>query len=370
MRFILIIAAAAVVALSPTAAASELATRNVVLVTLDGVRIQEIFGGLDSAIAAHSAEDEYSEIEAGRERYWADTPEARRKRLMPFFWGTLVPNGMVFGNEDLGSRMRVRNDIKWSSPGYAEMLTGEPHAEIVDNSLVRYPHRTILEYAAETLGLDKSAIAQVGSWNGFPLAAASRDDAFVMNGAFESFPAAYSTPEIDALVELREQVMELWEESSNDGLTYRIARAYLQAHQPRLMWLGLGQSDDWSHADRYDRLLEYLHLADSWLADLWSTIEHHPAYKGRTTLIVTTDHGRGLTAADWAEHDESIPGSESIWLAIIGPDTPALGERVPGGTVYQGSVASTIAVLLGLDPQAFNANAEPPLPGALSTKED
>lgn len=366
MRFFLIIAAAAVVAISPTVGADELATRNVVLVTLDGVRTQEIFSGMDAAIAAHSAEDVYSEIETGRERYWAELPVERRRLLMPFFWGTLVPNGMLFGNEEYGSRMLVRNDIKWSSPGYAEMLTGAPHAEIVDNTLVRYPYRTVLEYAVEALGLQKSGVAQIGSWDGFPFAAASRDDAFVMNGAFQPFPAEYSTPEIDALVDIRQQVMELWEESSNDGLTYRIARAYLRAHQPRLMWIGFGQSDDWSHADRYDRLVEYLHLADRWIADLWATIEEHPAYRGKTTLIVTTDHGRGLTPSDWAEHDQTIPGSEAIWLAVIGPDTPALGERVPEGTLYQGSVATTIAELLGLDPADFNPEAEPPLPGVVA----
>lgn len=366
MRFILIIAAAAVVAISPTAGASEPATRNVVLVTLDGVRIQEIFGGLDSAIAAHSAEDVYSEIETGRERYWAESPIERRQLLMPFFWGTLVPNGMLFGNDAYGSRMLVRNGIKWSSPGYAEMLTGSPHPEILDNTLVRYPHRTVLEHAVEALRVPKSGVAQIGSWDGFPFAAASRDDAFVMNGAYEPFPAEYSTPEIDALVDMRAQVMELWEESSNDGLTYRIARTYLETHQPRLLWIGFGQSDDWSHADRYDRLVEYLHLADRWLADLWATIEELPAYQGKTTLIVTTDHGRGRTPSDWAEHDETIPGSEAIWLAVTGPDTPAVGERVPEGTVYQGSVASTIAQLLGLDPADFNPEAEPPLPGVVA----
>ena len=343
----------------------ELATRNVILVTLDGVRTQEIFSGLDPAVAAHSAEDIYSEIATGRERYGADSPEERRRRLMPFFWGTLVPQGMLFGNPENGSRMLVQNSVKWSSAGYAEMLTGEPHAEIIDNSLVRYPHRTALEYVAEALDLETTKVAQIGSWNGFPYAAAGRDNAFVMNGGFDAFPAAHSTPEIDALVGLRRDVMELWEESSNDALTWQIAKAYLRTHEPRLLWLGLTQSDDWSHADRYDRLLEYLHLADRMIADLWATLESIPAYRGRTTLLVTTDHGRGLTAADWAEHDQSIPGSEAIWLAVIGPDTPSLGDRVPEGSVYQGSVATTIVRLLGLDPATFNPAAPPPLPGVV-----
>lgn len=348
--------------------AADPVTRNVVLVTLDGVRTQEIFGGMDPAIAAHSAEQVYSEIETARQRYWAESPRERRELLMPFFWGTLVPGGMLFGNEDADSRMLVRNTVKWSSPGYTEMLTGEPRPEVLDNSLVRYPFRTVLEYVAEARNLSKAQVAQIGSWDGFEFLAASSDDAFLMNAAFEAFPAEYSTPEIDRLVELRRDVMQLWEESSNDTLTYRIAKAYLVKYEPRLLWIGMSQSDDWAHADRYDRLLEYLHLTDRLLADLWTTIEAHPAYRGKTTLIVTTDHGRGSGPADWAEHDESIPGSEAIWLAAIGPDTPKLGDQVPAGTVHQADIAATIVKLFGLDPEAFNPAAGPPLPGLIATE--
>ena len=354
--------------LSANVSAAEPLTENVILFTLDGVRTQEIFEGMDAGIAAHSAKQVYSDIETARERYWADTPRERRERLMPFFWGTLVPAGMLFGNEAAGSRMLVRNGIKWSSPGYAEMLTGEPHAEIRDNTFVRYPIKTALEYVAEARQLPKAKVAQIGSWDGFSFLAASRDDAFFMNAAFDPLPAAYSTPEIDTLAALRRDVMQLWEESSNDTLTYHIAKAYLLEHEPELMWLGMSQSDDWAHADRYDRLLEYLHLSDKLLADLWTALQAHPAYSGKTTLIVTTDHGRGLTPADWAEHDETIPGSEAIWLAVIGPDTPALADQVPAGTVHQGDIAATIVQLFGLDPNAFNPNAGPPLPRVVSPK--
>ena len=53
--------------------------RAVVLITLDGARIEEIFGGLDAAIVA-------SQLKAGErledqpiyQRFWAPTPEARR----------------------------------------------------------------------------------------------------------------------------------------------------------------------------------------------------------------------------------------------------------------------------------------------------
>jgi len=354
--------------LSVSAASAAPQTRNVVLLTLDGVRTQEIFAGMDDAVAKHSAEHVYSEIATGRQRYWADTPEERRNLLMPWFWGTLVPSGMLFGDAATGSHMLVRNKIKWSSPGYAEILTGQLQPAVVDNSLQRYPARTVLEYVLESKKLDRTQVAEIGSWDGFGYAAASRDGAFVMNSGYESFPKGVGTPEIDRLVALRRDVMELWEESSNDGVTYHIAKQYLQTYKPRLLWIGFSQSDDWAHADRYDRELDYLHLADRLIEDLWTTLQSLPDYKDRTTLIVTTDHGRGLGPTDWQEHDATIPGSEAIWLAVIGPDTPALGERVPAGTVHQSDIAATIVELFGLEPAAFNPDAGPPLPGVVNTR--
>ena len=349
------------VLLCPLLAFAAPRTENVILVTLDGVRIEELFAGMDPAIAASTAEDGYSDIEVARDRYWRRSSTERRLALMPFFWGTLAPQGVVLGNPELGSRVKVRNAIKWSSPGYTEIMTGAPQAEVVDNTLVRYPHRTIAEYIVAELQLDKSRVVQFGSWDGFKFTASSTDDAFVMNGAYEALPPALSTPDMDKLVAMRKDIQGLWEESSNDVLTFRLAQSYLAQHHPRFLWLGLSQSDDWAHAGRYDRLLDYLHLADRLLSELWASLQTNEFYRDRTTLIITTDHGRGRGPEDWVEHDETIPGSEDIWIAVIGPDTPATGEAGPSATVYQADVAATIARMLQLDPADFNPQAGPPI---------
>ena len=351
------------------ASAEAPADRYVVLVTLDGVRIQEIFGGMDPVIAnAPEAESGIYEIDVIRKRYWRETPEARREALMPFFWKTLAPAGMVLGNPAKGSRVTVRNDQWFSYPGYSEILTGQAQPDVKSNDFVRYPHKTVLEHVQAELGLGFSEVAQIGSWDGFKYAASRSDGGFLMNGARDALPAELSTPMIDLLVDLRRQVMQLWEESSNDVLTYRIALEYLKAHKPRLLWLGLGQSDDWAHARRYDLVLDYLHLVDAELAELWQTLQSTEPYRGRTTLIITTDHGRGRTPADWAEHDAGIQGCQDIWLAIIGPDTPALGEARDFADVTQSDVAATLLQYLGLDWRKFNPQAGPPVPGSLKTR--
>jgi len=350
---------------TPLHAAAGTANRNIILVTLDGVRIQELFTGMSAEIAASDADSGAEDIAVTRQRYWRDTAQERREALMPFFWKTLVPAGMVLGNPALGSPVTVRNLMWFSYPGYSEILTGQPQADVLSNDLVRYQHETVLDYIHRTLGLNRTEVAQIGSWDGFKMAASQHDGTFFMNGAYEPVPDEFSTLEMDTLGALRSQVMEVWEESSNDALTFRIALAYLKRHQPRVLWLGFGQSDDWAHARRYDRLLDYLHLADSLIGELWQTLQSMDRYRDRTTLIITTDHGRGRTPQNWIDHDTGIEGSQDIWIAIIGPDTPALGEVSGHPGVTQSDIAATMLQYLGLDYRKFNQHAGPPISGSL-----
>lgn len=342
--------------------------RSVVLVTLDGVRVEEVFGGLDEALAERDARDQYSEVASARERFGATTPQARRLKLWPHLWGRLVPAGVMLGNPAYGNPVRVQNKVGWSSPGYTELLTGRPRAEVVDNALVHYPYTTALEYAHQALGLEFQQTALIGAWDGFNTAAASRPDAFLMVGGHGTVPAPWSTPEIDRIAGLRANVMGLWEEGSDQWLTWAMGREYLTVRQPRILWLALGNTDDWAHADRYDRYLECLHQQDAILGELWDLLQSLDAYRGRTTLLVTTDHGRGRQGADWAEHDVSIPGSHDIWFFAIGPDTPATGEVETAGEAFLGQTAATLLDALGLDPDAWDSDALPPFPGVIARR--
>jgi len=350
---------------------AELRTENVILVTFDGVRTQELFEGMDADIAAHhEQQDGYSEIPELRKKFWRDSPEQRREVLMPFFWKQLAPMGVVLGNHGKGSSMQARNAVLWSSPGYTEIMTGQAQPEVVDNALVRYPHRTVMDHVRSTLRLDGSKVVQIGSWNGFRTAASATDGGFTMIGAYDPVPAPLATPEMELLGSIRREVMELWEEGSNDALTYRLAEAYLREHRPRFMWLAFSQSDDWAHAGRYDRLLAYLHLADDFLRRLWTALQSMDDYHDRTTLVITTDHGRGLTAADWLEHDSTVPGSRDTWVAVIGPDTPDRGEVAPATTVYLSDIAATLLQFFGIDYRQFNPAAGPPIPDTLTIDQN
>jgi len=342
--------------------AEPLQTRNVILVTLDGVRVEEVFAGLDEVAAANDEQKIYSEIATARERYGAGNAGQKRAALMPNFWLQLAPQGLILGNPAHDNHVIVQNQAGWSRPGYTELMTGGPRVEVEDYDDQRFAHKTVLEVAQEQLKLDFGQVIQIGSSNTYTRSAASTDDALLMIGSKDSIPMPWGSARMDELAELRREVMGLWEEGTNDVLTFHMSLAYLQQNQPRVMWLALLNSDDWAHEDRYDRYVEYLHSADSMIGELWDTLQSMDAYRDKTTLIITTDHGRGRQASDWKEHDTAtIPGTNDIWMAVIGPDTPDTGEVTTPGTTYQGQAASTMLHYLGIDYRLLGTDALPPV---------
>ena len=52
---------------------------------------------------------------------------------------------------------------------------------------------------------------------------------------------------------------------------------------------------------------------------------------------------------DWRHHGRKMPDSDQIWIAIPGPDTPALGEVKTESQLYQNQIAKTLAAFLGLN---------------------
>ena len=127
-----------------------------------------------------------------------------------------------------------------------------------------------------------------------------------------------------------------------------------------MLFVGYGETDDWAHSGRYDLVLRSAHQVDAFIAELWLTMQRMPQYRGVTTFIITTDHGRGSGPTAWRDHGQDVAGAENIWIAMLGPDTPALGEMT-SGTVTQSQIAATVAALLGEDWTVANPRAGKPL---------
>jgi len=48
-------------------------------------------------------------VRALRERFWRETPEARRETMMPFLWGMIARQGQIFGDPERHCDAMVTN---------------------------------------------------------------------------------------------------------------------------------------------------------------------------------------------------------------------------------------------------------------------
>jgi bisphosphoglycerate-independent phosphoglycerate mutase (AlkP superfamily) len=122
----------------------------------------------------------------------------------------------------------------------------------------------------------------------------------------------------------------------------------MKRERPRVIFIGFDETDEHGHGGRYDEYLKSAHKADRLIGELWAYIQSDPFYRDQTTLLITTDHGRGKGRNSWRKHQLLSPGSGQIWFAVLGPDTPAFGEMKFRSKYYQKQVASTVAAFLGL----------------------
>jgi hypothetical protein len=374
MRLLRIVAAmliAAVLAHESRMAGSQppgprgLKTRNVLLVTTDGLRWQEVFGGAELALL-NKEHGGVVDINALKVAFQRDTREARRAALMPFFWSTIARQGQVFGDAEAGEQVTVTNGLNFSYPGYNELFTGWADPRIDRNDKVSNVNVTVLEWLNRRADFH-GRIAAFGSWDVFPYILNRWRSKLRIVAAWQPQHSRNLSTEERMIAELKAETPRLWPECCFDMFTFHSALAYLKRKQPRVLYIGLGETDEWGHAGRYDQYLKAAHRVDGYLKTLWETVQSIPQYRGTTTMIVTTDHGRGHGPVEWKHHGAKIRGSERIWMAVMGPDTPVRqpeeGTRLV--SVTQSQVAATLAALLGQDYRGFAPRAAPPIASVL-----
>ncbi len=347
------------------------AAQNVVLITLDGVRWQEVFNGADNSLINNT--DFVKKPEQLKTQFWAKTANERQQLLMPFLTQVVAKKGIIIGDRANGSTMSVSNPWYFSYPGYNEILTGEVDENINSNNKVLNPNKTILE-RLDKLPEFKSSTALFGSWDVFPYIVNTKRSNVYVNAGFMSIEENLFT-DAPLLNALQNEIPSPWYNVRLDSFTYRFAKAYMLAKKPKLLVISLGETDDFAHDGHYDQYLKSARQSDAFIKDLWATIQTTAGYKNNTTLIITTDHGRGNNANDWQHHSskralaelklgentypEGIVGSEHIWLAAIGPAIKGSGLIKTKNELKQAQIAATVLKALGQNPNEINSNMAP-----------
>ena len=368
-----------------TSNAQNLKTENVVLVTIDGVRWQEVFRGVDKGLLNNKL---YTKgAPTLKEKFWDKNSDKRAKLLMPFLWNTISHQGVLIGNRDSGSYMNVTNPAVVSYPGYSEIFIGYGDPSIDSNNKIWNPNVNVLEWIEKQPEFS-SKVSAFGSWNALPyILNTQRATNLVVNSGFKPISGDLSTHE-KWLNKMLGDTLGTSENARFDAFTQDYAIEHIKKKKPRLMYIGYGDTDNFAHDGRYGQYIKAIHRSDRFIAQLWHFLQNDPQYKDKTTLIITTDHGRGeVPQAAWKHHgsaaymasgnhedyaqyiETGIVGSNQIWIAVIGPDTPHKGLLQSTVPWEQNQVAATIAAFFNLDYNQFQKKAGKPIKAVLGNQQ-
>jgi hypothetical protein len=309
----------------------------VLLVTQDGLRWQEVFGGAQETLID-------SKDDASRGEFLRETAEARREALMPFLWTVVARQGQIYGNREKGSTAQVTNGKKFSYPGYNEFLTGAPDPRIDSNGKIPNPNINVLEWINQQPSF-KGRAAAFGTWDRLPyILNRERSGLYIVAGE-EPIPDDPLTERQAAINDLKSDTPDPWPGNPFDSFSFQAALEHLRLHRPRVLYLMLGETDEWAHEGNYRQYLLATQRTDRFVRALWETAQQ--ISPGHVSLLFTTDHGRG-DGPEWKDHGEKIEGAENVWIAMMGPQVASLGERSSVPLVTSSQVAATVAKLAGL----------------------
>ena len=138
---------------------------NIILITLDGVRWQEVFNGVDLDLIENKKFTKNSTLL--KDMFLSDDNKNRQQKLLPFIGNYINNKGVLIGNRDEGSILKLTNDQLFSYPGYNEILTGFADSSITSNDKIYNKNKTILELLNRNENYS-GRVAAFCSWDVFP----------------------------------------------------------------------------------------------------------------------------------------------------------------------------------------------------------
>ncbi len=318
---------------------------KIFIITLDGFRWEEVFKGADPSLV--SDEESTADTSFTRALYWDDNENERRKKLLPFFWNVIARQGELYGNRDYGNFVNVSNPYALSYPGYNELLTGKVDYSIYDNKKRKNTNKNILHVLNSTPQY-MGKVAAFTSWDAFPYILDKNDrNSFVLNSGFQKLDGQKLSSSQNALNNLQGKMDHA--PTRYDELTFIACKEYVTRNKPSVVFLSFSGTDNAGHERRYDQYLQEANNADRMIGELWRLLQTMPEYAGKTTFLITTDHGRGKTKSSWANHGFFVPGSSQTWYALLGNKVVPHGEMKNNTQVYQKDLNSLVMDILSRD---------------------
>lgn len=256
---------------------------KIVLLTIDGVRWQEIFNGTDH--------------ELYKKR------QLTSRELVPNMYHYFIDEGSSYGKE---SPVIASGTAHISLPGYLEMMRGRPTLDCLTNLCDPELNTTLLDFFEE--------VAVFSSWDTVRKSTTSLPDRFVISAGRNYRSKNYIDKRLTDNQKFDCYVGHL--DYRPDEFTIKSTFDYLSNEKPQFLWVSLGDTDEYAHSGNYEEYIRSLRKFDFFVGEIIRE------YDEETIFIVTTDHGR---STDWKHHglDEE---SSKVWLMFHGKGIPSLGH--------------------------------------------
>lgn len=309
---------------------------SVVLFVADGARWQEMFLGSDERLLPRPEEGEPGHVSA--------------RTLFPNLYRLIDRNGVALGGPGCGNTVVASGPSFVSLPGYFELMSGRWGSPCQSNSCARAGSPSLLDELRSQSGA-ASSVALFASWKPIELTiqapaltpvSAGRNHHVNLGSAAESSNLSSTLQAAIAAAAFPGD-----EDYRPDEFTAGAALAYQELVHPRLLFVGLGDTDEYAHRGDYGGYLSALRRADDTIGALADTLERSGEGGQGATLLVTADHGR---ADNFRDHGGNFPESARTFLFALGPRVAARGIVCPGRPLRLADIGATARALVGLRP--------------------
>jgi hypothetical protein len=293
---------------------------HVVLVTIDGVRWEDMLGA---------------------------TPETSTL-AMPNLHRLVQAKGIAFGGGGCEHDVRASGPNFVSLPGCLEIFTGAA-TTCTHNYCPPVDHETIVD---EVRGSSRRTndVAVFASWDRYASAVAKDRKPLVLSAGARTIKLAPAKddPKLRELLQAGAANAGYpgWGDYRADAMTGKIALRYLETESPRFLVIGLGDADEQAHRGDIAGYRKAIARADDLIGEIAKTLTRMGPEGDQTAVLVTTDHGR---AKSLFNHGAMAPESARVFVAAFGANIARKGVTCAPEDMHLSNIAGAIRTLLAID---------------------
>ena len=137
----------------------------------------------------------------------------------------------------------------------------------------------------------------------------------------------------------------------DDSITFENAKNIITQQKPDFIFIQFKEPDAAAHTGNWNNYLKGITDTDKYTWEIWKLIQQEEAYRGKTTFIVTNDHGRHMNSVfgGYTGHGDNCAGCRRISLFIAGPDIKK--DKFIDNSYDQRSIHKTVCRMFDLESQ-------------------